>query len=145
MSPKRVAPRFSDLDSKEVADLWALAQRVGSKVEGHYKAKALTFTIQVRAHSPSDHCAGISNCAVFVGMVLVGDAHSDLPWQSRAYLCFLQDGPAAGQSIPHVHVHVLPRREGDFEPNDAVYDAIDKASEKMSGCAALPSRTMQAL
>jgi bis(5'-adenosyl)-triphosphatase len=49
VSPKRVAPRFSDLDSKEVADLWALAQRVGSRIESHYQAKALTFTIQVLA------------------------------------------------------------------------------------------------
>lgn len=39
----------------------------------------------------------------------------------------LQDGPAAGQTVPHVHVHVLPRRAGDFEPNDRVYDAIDAA------------------
>jgi len=28
--------------------------------------------------------------------------------------------------VPHVHVHVLPRRAGDFEKNDAVYDAIDE-------------------
>ena len=37
----------------------------------------------------------------------------------------LQDGPAAGQSVPHVHVHVLPRKKGDFANNDEVYDAID--------------------
>ncbi len=38
---------------------------------------------------------------------------------------WLQDGPAAGQSVPHLHVHVLPRKEGDFANNDEVYDAID--------------------
>lgn len=37
----------------------------------------------------------------------------------------LQDGPAAGQSVPHLHVHILPRKEGDFANNDEVYDAID--------------------
>jgi histidine triad (HIT) family protein len=26
---------------------------------------------------------------------------------------FLADGEAAGQEIPHVHLHVLPRYEGD--------------------------------
>jgi len=41
----------------------------------------------------------------------------------------IQDGPAAGQTVPHVHVHVLPRKAGDFEPNDAVYDAIDSSSK----------------
>lgn len=44
----------------------------------------------------------------------------------------IQDGPAAGQTVPHVHVHVLPRKAGDFEKNDDVYDAIDDA-EKEAG------------
>lgn len=71
----------------------------------------------------------------------------------------IQDGPQAGQTVPHVHVHILPRcgaqgcwaaghvvrrgveaqhtahaaspcrRPGDFQRNDEVYDAIDEASQ----------------
>uniref|UniRef100_A0A0D9XNI3 Bis(5'-adenosyl)-triphosphatase n=2 Tax=Oryzinae TaxID=1648021 RepID=A0A0D9XNI3_9ORYZ len=37
----------------------------------------------------------------------------------------IQDGPEAGQTVPHVHIHVIPRRKGDFEKNDEIYDAID--------------------
>lgn len=38
----------------------------------------------------------------------------------------IQDGPAAGQSVPHVHVHLIPRKKGDFKRNDQVYNEIDK-------------------
>ncbi|XP_071370044.1 bis(5'-adenosyl)-triphosphatase-like, partial [Centroberyx affinis] len=36
----------------------------------------------------------------------------------------MQDGPEAGQTVKHVHVHVLPRKAGDFERNDSVYDEV---------------------
>ncbi|GLC36057.1 hypothetical protein PLESTB_000533100 [Pleodorina starrii] len=42
----------------------------------------------------------------------------------------IQDGACAGQTVPHVHIHVLPRKAGDFPRNDQVYDEIDhKAAE----------------
>ncbi len=37
----------------------------------------------------------------------------------------IQDGAGAGQTVPHVHVHVLPRRPGDFAQNDDVYRELD--------------------
>ena len=40
----------------------------------------------------------------------------------------IQDGPQAGQTVPHTHMHLLPRRPGDFRHNDQVYDAIDKST-----------------
>ncbi|XP_039132664.1 bifunctional bis(5'-adenosyl)-triphosphatase/adenylylsulfatase FHIT [Dioscorea cayenensis subsp. rotundata] len=43
----------------------------------------------------------------------------------------IQDGPQAGQTVPHVHIHILPRKTGDFENNDEIYDAIDKEEKEL--------------
>ncbi|KAL2872674.1 HIT family protein [Aspergillus lucknowensis] len=37
----------------------------------------------------------------------------------------IQDGTEAGQSVPHVHAHIIPRRRRDLSTVDAVYDALD--------------------
>jgi len=38
----------------------------------------------------------------------------------------IQDGIHAGQTVFHVHVHVIPRRPGDFDNNDDVYRDLEK-------------------
>ncbi|KAK8936540.1 hypothetical protein KSP39_PZI012810 [Platanthera zijinensis] len=43
----------------------------------------------------------------------------------------IQDGPQAGQTVPHVHIHIIPRRSGDFEKNDEIYDAIDGKEKEL--------------
>ncbi|GFY99473.1 similar to FRAGILE HISTIDINE TRIAD [Actinidia rufa] len=35
------------------------------------------------------------------------------------------------QTVPHVHIHILPRRGGDFEKNDEIYDAIDVKEKEL--------------
>jgi bis(5'-adenosyl)-triphosphatase len=42
-----------------------------------------------------------------------------------AFNIAVQDGQAAGQSVPHAHVHILPRVQGDFDRNDDIYDALE--------------------
>lgn len=40
----------------------------------------------------------------------------------------VQDGSDAGQSVPHVHAHIIPRREGDLDHRgggDAVYRMLE--------------------
>lgn len=43
----------------------------------------------------------------------------------------IQDGPYAGQTVPHVHIHILPRKSGDFEKMDDVYDEIDQKEQEL--------------
>jgi diadenosine tetraphosphate (Ap4A) HIT family hydrolase len=40
----------------------------------------------------------------------------------------IQDGPDAGQSVPHLYVHIIPRRKGDPGDrggNDAIYEMME--------------------
>ncbi|XP_030633689.1 bis(5'-adenosyl)-triphosphatase [Chanos chanos] len=47
-------------------------------------------------------------------------------FQGTSLTISIQDGPEAGQTVKHVHVHVLPRRAGDFQRNDSIYDELQK-------------------
>ncbi|RHZ74366.1 hypothetical protein Glove_225g64 [Diversispora epigaea] len=40
----------------------------------------------------------------------------------------MQDGPEAGQTVPHCHVHIIPRKVGDFVENDDIYKEINKST-----------------
>ena len=82
--PRRRTARLADLDSEELAEMWAVARDVAVGLEAHLGTTAITFCIQ--------------------------------------------DGVAAGQTVPHVHIHILPRREGDFLNNDDIYPAVDRCS-----------------
>jgi diadenosine tetraphosphate (Ap4A) HIT family hydrolase len=79
--PKRVCPRFADMTSEEVQDLWATVHHIGPVIEKHYGCDALNLAIQ--------------------------------------------DGRSSGQSVEHVHVHVLPRKPNDFRRNDDVYEELE--------------------
>ena len=84
VSPRRVAPRLSDLNAAEVTDLFLTVQRVGRMLERVYGASALNVAIQ--------------------------------------------DGEDAGQSVPHVHTHLIPRKRADLDGRggkDAIYDMIE--------------------
>lgn len=37
----------------------------------------------------------------------------------------VQDGEAAGQSVPHVHCHVIPRKVGDAGGGDKVHEWLE--------------------
>ena len=53
----------------------------------------------------------------------------------------IQDGAAAGQTVEHVHVHILPRHVGDFANNDDIYDKLQTHDKGFfTCCSKIPDR-----
>ncbi|XP_012376633.1 bis(5'-adenosyl)-triphosphatase isoform X3 [Dasypus novemcinctus] len=54
-------------------------------------------------------------------------------FQGTSLTIAIQDGPEAGQTVKHVHIHVLPRKAGDFSRNDSIYDELQKHDKEEEG------------
>jgi bis(5'-adenosyl)-triphosphatase len=46
-------------------------------------------------------------------------------YKATALNIAIQDGPDAGQSVPHVHAHIIPRRPADLPNTDDIYKEMD--------------------
>jgi bis(5'-adenosyl)-triphosphatase len=47
----------------------------------------------------------------------------------------IQDGPAAGQSVPHLHAHIIPRSVKDLEHkggSDAIYEMLEDSGAELA-------------
>ncbi|KAJ8919271.1 hypothetical protein NQ315_003855 [Exocentrus adspersus] len=64
-------------------------------------------------------------CDLFQTTVIVQKA-VEQEYGANSSTVTVQDGPSAGQTIPHIHVHILPRKQGDFARNDDVYLQLAK-------------------
>lgn len=110
---------MKDLRSDEVADLFLTAQRVAEVVERAYGGEGCTVSCQ---YVPPLYFLQTSPTLLAVRGL------TRAPWGFGGG----RDGAAAGQSVPHVHIHILPRRFTDFEgENDAVYPALEAFSSDL--------------
>uniref|UniRef100_A0A9L0STL1 Bis(5'-adenosyl)-triphosphatase n=1 Tax=Equus caballus TaxID=9796 RepID=A0A9L0STL1_HORSE len=58
-------------------------------------------------------------------------------FQGTSLTFSMQDGPEAGQTVKHVHIHVLPRKAGDFHRNDSIYEELQKHDKEEEDSPAL--------
>ncbi|CAH2243392.1 jg5197 [Pararge aegeria aegeria] len=54
----------------------------------------------------------------------------------------IQDGPDAGQTVKHLHCHIMPRKKGDFIENDLIYLELAKHDQLKSGHPSKPARSL---
>jgi bis(5'-adenosyl)-triphosphatase len=99
---RRVVPRLNDLTAVEYADLWCTVRRVQEILQASHESNQKNEE---------------------------KDEYERRQQQQQVLLAFnvaVQDGVAAGQSVPHVHVHILPRVVGDYTRNDDVYRDLEQ-------------------
>ncbi|KRY31966.1 Rho GTPase-activating protein 39 [Trichinella spiralis] len=92
-------------------------------VEGHTLVSPLRF-VQKLSQLNSYEIADLFNCVQLVESKLAKFYKT-----SSSTVC-IQDGPEAGQT--HLHVHILPRRRGDFEHNDEIYSVLDRHDKEVA-------------
>ncbi len=124
MTPSRTCP-FCTLAPERIADAneHAIMIRDGYPVaEGH------TLVILKRHVSSFFELTREEQIAM---LELLGKAQDELRRElsSDGFNIGINDGPAAGQTVPHVHMHLIPRRLGDVpDPRGGVRWLIpDKA------------------
>jgi bis(5'-adenosyl)-triphosphatase len=98
----RVVPRFTDLDAKEVTDLFTTVQKV-------QKMLARVYLTDRDAEGEE------------VGKV-----------EDGAFNIAIQDGRSAGQTVEHVHCHIIPRMK-DSTGGDEIYDKMESEEGNVGG------------
>jgi bis(5'-adenosyl)-triphosphatase len=97
-----MVPRFTDLNANEVADLYMTVQKVQKMLAKVY----------------------------FKDGESKGDVWGKL--EDGAFNVAMQDGVSAGQTVPHVHVHIIPRPK-DSPQGDQIYDRMDSEEGNVGG------------
>ncbi|KIR32077.1 bis(5'-adenosyl)-triphosphatase [Cryptococcus deuterogattii 99/473] len=70
---------------------------------------------------------------LFLSVQHIGKVLEDV-YKARAMTVSLQDGVAAGQSVPHVHIHLIPRHPTDYDgKNDQIYPLLEQSENRLHG------------
>ena len=70
------------------------------------------------------HALSPPECASVFALVQRVQRMLEVRYDTRSSTVTVQCGPEAGQTVPHVHVHLLPRKQGDFADPDEIYKAV---------------------
>ncbi|KAJ8982346.1 hypothetical protein NQ317_013096 [Molorchus minor] len=124
--------KFNDTDTFKFADKIILGSNVFYRskysyaftnircvVPGHVLVATLRQTSRL-INLSQEEIADIFQTAIAVQRVMEQEHNC-----SSSTIC-VQDGKFAGQTVPHIHIHILPRKLGDFNQNDDVYGHLAK-------------------
>ncbi|ETS82798.1 hypothetical protein PFICI_04674 [Pestalotiopsis fici W106-1] len=119
--PHKPYKRLTDLSPPELTDLFSTVQRVQRMLARHYfTSPASTSDADQKKQSRQQQ-----------------PAPAGTP-EAGSFNIAIQDGTEAGQTVPHLHVHVIPRirgataKQGDG-PGDAIYELMAAEAGNVGG------------
>lgn len=116
--PSRPHRRLTDLSLPEVTDLFATVQRVQRMLARHYFPPGG----EQKQQQPGPAAGQTTSSA------------SDPAAPGGSFNIAVQDGPEAGQTVAHVHVHVIPRVRGlSSKPEDTAGDELYERMAREEG------------
>ncbi|EAQ88091.1 hypothetical protein CHGG_04710 [Chaetomium globosum CBS 148.51] len=123
--------RLTDLSAAELTDLFTAVQRVQHMLARHY------FLLPPPSPTTNTTTTNTTNEATDTTTTTQSQPALPLP-TAGAFNIAIQDGAEAGQTVAHVHVHVIPRIRGATAkpastPSDAVYDQMAAEEGNVGG------------
>ncbi|KAI0425545.1 HIT domain-containing protein [Xylaria sp. FL1042] len=130
--PRAPHRRLTDLSPQELTDLFGAVQRVQRMLARYYFSQSQP---QGQDQDPKQTDA-----------VRAGKSPAAAAPDAGSFNVAIQDGPEAGQTVPHVHVHVIPRIRGATAKDahtegDAIYGLMAAEAGNVGG--ALWDRVMK--
>ncbi|KAI1877071.1 uncharacterized protein JN550_001143 [Neoarthrinium moseri] len=128
--PQKPHLRLTDMSAPELTDLFQAVQRVQRMLARHYFARSLPSSSDRGAAGSSPEQKQLSGKAD-------GNSSSARP-DDGSFNIAIQDGSEAGQTVAHVHVHVIPRIRGETEkpdngPGDQIYEQMAAEAGNVGG------------
>ncbi|KAI0117125.1 HIT-like protein [Daldinia grandis] len=113
--PRRPHKRLTELTARELTDLFQAVQRVQRMLARHYFASP-----SQQSNSSNDGCDAAATP------------------EAGSFNIAIQDGAGAGQTVSHVHVHVIPRITGSTAkeepgPGDQIYESMAAEDGNVGG------------
>jgi bis(5'-adenosyl)-triphosphatase len=130
--PKRQAARLCELNDNEVKDLFEavslacqrcsdLEQGGGDDKHGDTNGEHGDPACRKEADSQESKGGPIESSSSSSG-----DSNKKKKKPQLSFNLSIKDGASAGQCVPHLHVHVVPRKPGDLSSSDLVYSLLDE-------------------
>ncbi|RYP15319.1 hypothetical protein DL767_010340 [Monosporascus sp. MG133] len=134
--------RLTDLSAPELTDLFQAVQRVQRMLARHYftspssSSSTINANTNTTTNSSSSPTAGNSG-NVNSATTAPAPAPAGSP-EAGSFNIAIQDGSGAGQTVGHMHVHVIPRIAGETDKDtstigDAIYQRMASEDGNVGG------------